>query len=94
MTYNRTKLITNLESSNLVSRQTQIFDSPLKTVIGPSVIYKPKWIFKYAVIGPSGVRALPLGVAAERSVLYFWDFFFFFSSVPHTYLPEGVVLGL
>ena len=26
-------------------------------------------------IGPSGVCALPLGVAAERSVHYFWDYF-------------------
>ena len=25
-------------------------------------------------VGPSGVRALPLGVAAERSVHYFWDY--------------------
>ena len=24
------------------------------------------------IIGPSGVRALPLGVAAERSVHYIW----------------------
>ena len=46
-------------------------------------------------IGPSGVRVLPLGVAAERSVHYFWDYFsFFLSSPPHTFLPEGVVLGL
>ena len=29
-------------------------------------------------IGPSGVRALPLGVAVERSVLYFCDYFSFF----------------
>ena len=47
-------------------------------------------------IGPSGVRALPLGVAAGRSVHYFCDYFsfLFLSSVPHTFLPEGVVLGL
>ena len=44
------------------------------------------------IFGPSGVRALPLGVDAERSVHYFWDYFS--SSVPHTFLPEGVVLGL
>ena len=31
---------------------------------------------------------LPLGVAAERSVHYFWDYFFL-SSMPHTFLPEG-----
>ena len=45
------------------------------------------------IIGPSGVRALPLGVAAEQSVHYFWDYFSFLS-VPHTFLQEGVVLGL
>ena len=44
--------------------------------------------------GPSGVRVLPLGVAAERSVHYFWDYFSFLLSVPHTFLLEGVVLGL
>ena len=30
--------------------------------------------------GPSRVRALPLSIAAERSVLYFWDYFSFFFS--------------
>ena len=40
--------------------------------------------------GLSGVSALPLDVAVERSVHYFWDFFLFFSSLPHTFLPEGV----
>ena len=46
-------------------------------------------------VGPSGVRALPLGVAVEQSVHYFWDYFSssFFFSVPHTVLQEGVVLG-
>ena len=29
-------------------------------------------------IGPSRVRVLPLGVAAERRVHYFWDYFSFF----------------
>jgi hypothetical protein len=44
--------------------------------------------------GPSGVRSLPLGVAAEQSVHYFCDYFSFsFLSPPHTFLPEGVVLG-
>jgi hypothetical protein len=50
-----------------------------------------------STIGPSGVHALPLGVSAERSVHYIWyyfSFFFLFLSVPHTFLPEGVVLGL
>ena len=42
-------------------------------------------------IGPSGVRALPLGVAAERSVLYFGIIFLFFFSVPHSFLPDGVM---
>jgi hypothetical protein len=47
------------------------------------------------IIGPSGVHALPLGVAAEQSVHYILLYFsFFFSSVPHTFLPEGDVLGL
>ena len=52
--------------------------------------------FTCLYIGPSGVRALPLGVAAKRSVHYIWYYFFsiFFFSVPHTFLPEGVVLGL
>ena len=46
-------------------------------------------------IGPSGVRALPLGVAEKRSVLYVWYYFSsFLSSPPHNFLPEGVVLGL
>ena len=44
--------------------------------------------------GPSKVRALPLGVAAEQSVHYFWDYFSFLSSGSHTFLLEGVVLGL
>ena len=46
--------------------------------------------------GPSEVRALPLGVAAEQSVQYFGIIFhFFLSSFSATYfLPEGVVLGL
>jgi hypothetical protein len=41
------------------------------------------------------VRALPLGVAAERGVHYFCDYFsfFLFLSLPHTFLPEGAVLG-
>ena len=39
------------------------------------------------------MRALPLGVAAERSVHYFCDYYFF-CSAPHTFLPEGVVIGL
>ena len=61
------------------------------------------------VIGPSGVRALPLGVAAKRSVHYIWYwsersacatlylvlffFLFLFLSVPHTFLPEGLIVG-
>ena len=45
------------------------------------------------VIGPSGVCALPLGVARERSVHYVWDFLLLFFSGSHTFLPEGVVLG-
>ena len=31
-----------------------------------------------SLIGPSGVRALPLGVAAKRSVHYIWYYFSFF----------------
>ena len=45
------------------------------------------------VIGPSGVRALPLGVAAKRSVHYICDYFSFLSP-PHTVLPEGIIVGL
>ena len=40
----------------------------------------------FKTIGPSEVRALPLGVSAERRVAYF-------SSRSHTFFPEGVVLG-
>ena len=40
------------------------------------------------------MRALPLGVAAEHSVHYFVIIFFFFLSGLHTFLPEGVALGL
>ena len=45
--------------------------------------------------GLSEVRALPLGIAVERSVHYFWDYFFlpFFLSGSKTFLQEGVVLG-
>jgi hypothetical protein len=42
------------------------------------------------------VRALPLGVAAKQSVYYICDYFsslFFSSSLPHTFLPEGVIVG-
>jgi hypothetical protein len=44
-------------------------------------------------IGPRGVCALPLGVAAERSVHYIWYYFssFLFLSVPHAFLLGGVV---
>ena len=45
-------------------------------------------------VGLSGVRVLPLGIAAERSVHFFWDYFSFFFSPPHIFLPEGVVPGL
>ena len=39
-----------------------------------------------SLIGPSGVRALPLGVAAERSVHYIWYYFSsFFLSLSATY---------
>ena len=45
-------------------------------------------------IGPSKVYALPLGVAAERSVHHFLDYFLFLLSWSHTSLPErqGAVL--
>jgi hypothetical protein len=39
------------------------------------------------------VCALASGIAAERSVYYFWDyfsFFLFFHSVLHIFLPEGL----
>ena len=35
------------------------------------IVYKDA---KVCCIGPSEVRALPLGIAAERSVHYFWDY--------------------
>ena len=37
--------------------------------------YIPIWSWLRQQIGLSRVRALPLGVAAERSVHYFWDYF-------------------
>ena len=53
------------------------------------------WFYLYDSVRPSVVRALPLGVAAEQNVHYFWDYFSsFLLSPPHTFLPEGVVLGL
>ena len=53
------------------------------------------WFYLYDSVRPSVVRALPLGIAAEQSVHYFWDYFSsFLLSPPHTFLPEGVVLGL
>ena len=39
----------------------------------------------YLYFGQSEVRALPLGVAAERSVHYDWDNFLYFLSFPVTY---------
>ena len=48
------------------------------------------------IVGQSKVCAVPLGIAAVRSVHYFWDYFFFllsFFSGSHTFLAEGVVLG-
>ena len=46
------------------------------------------------VIGPSGVRALPL--AAGRNVVghYKWHFFSFFLLGSLLILPEGVVVGI
>jgi hypothetical protein len=39
-------------------------------------------------IGPSGVHALSVGVAAKQSVHYFWDYFSFLSSFL-TYWSSG-----
>ena len=47
-------------------------------------------------IGPSGVRALPLVVAAERSVHYFWDYLFlssFFLPCHILFLQKGLSKG-
>ena len=46
-------------------------------------------------LGLSGVHALPLGVAAKRSVHYicYYFSFFLFLYVPHTFLPEGFIVG-
>jgi hypothetical protein len=46
----------------------------------------------YFILGPSGVRALPLG--RTKCTLFLELFFVFLSLAPHTFLPEGVVLGL
>ena len=40
------------------------------------------------IIGTSGVRALPLGVAWEQSVIIFLLFLSSFLSVPHTFFPR------
>ena len=45
------------------------------------------------IVGPSGVHALPLGVAAERSVHYIWDYFSFSFWDPY-FFQEVVVLWL
>ena len=63
---------------------TMFFSSAEEKLLQPLVTLQLNW---------SGVRALPLGIAAEQSVHYFGDYFSS-SSVPHTLLPEGVVLGL
>ena len=42
-------------------------------------------------ICPSKVRELPLGVAVERSVHEFWDYFSFFSSFYATYFSPRKV---
>ena len=59
------------------------------------VLSNPPDKFYNKHVGPSEVCALPLGIAAERSVHYFWDYFSspFFLTGSHTFLPEGVVLG-
>jgi hypothetical protein len=43
---------------------------------------------------PSGVCALPLGRCCGMKCPLYLVLFFFFLSPPHTFLPEGVVLGL
>ena len=42
------------------------------------------------IIGPSGVRALPLGVAAKRSVHYICDYFSFLSFSATYFSPRRV----
>ena len=53
------------------------------------------FIIKLYIIGPSGVRAQPLGVAAERSVHYiFWNYFSFFSFLRHIlFFQKGLSQG-
>ena len=55
-------------------------------------------IQKTAVIGPSGVRALPLAAGINVGGHYKWRFFLFFflssSSGSLLILPEGVVVGI
>ena len=38
-------------------------------------MYVYEEVYKCIKIGPSEVRALPLGIADELSVHYFWDYF-------------------
>jgi hypothetical protein len=53
---------------------------------------QPTWLVNtsHKYFGPSKVKALPLGVAAERSVCYHFSFLF---SGLHTFFKEGVSDG-
>ena len=44
-------------------------------------------------IGPSEVCALPLGVAAEQSVHYFWEYFSFFLLCHLLFSQKGLSYG-
>ena len=49
-----------------------------------------------SLIGPSGVRALPLAAGINVVGHYKWHFFLLFSLLPGSLLilPEGVVIGI
>jgi hypothetical protein len=46
-----------------------------------------------AIIGPSGVRALPLAAGINVGGHSTWHYFSFFLSESLTFLPEWVVVG-
>ena len=97
---NQQRKVKEVNNNTLLVLDDNLFSYLMKTMsrFRPrefSLHWRDKFLNSRNFIGPSGVRALPLGVTAERSVHYIWYYFsFFLSSLPHTFLPEGVVLGL
>jgi hypothetical protein len=76
---NSARLDLELELSLAISiSQLNWFKLKLRTVLLTEKAWKCPYYPKFAdthIFGPSGVRALPLGVAAERSFHYIWYYF-------------------